>query len=297
MGYKTLGKGIKMIDGYFDNKTLFANFGFDHNPYNDNGKQIINDFKNTDSDYVLRCAKKLYAIRLLGSKCSKCEQDHPIVLDFHHLDPFEKEETISNIIRGNAKDCSLDALKSEVKKCIILCKNCHLEEHSVNNNISKIELLRIMGGINFCQRCGYESKDKVSSLQFHHRDPLTKLFAISDCYSNNAKSISFNREWDELVEELRKCVILCGNCHSFAHAHIERYERLKHDIVPKMNKWIKRQKYLKENLVLQNNPHEEKVSKRYERKHKPSKIDNPFGDVSNLSVREKIEKQIANRVF
>ena len=44
-------------------------------------------------------------------------------LEFHHLDPKEKDFSISTNIK------SLDLIKKELDKCILLCANCHREEH------------------------------------------------------------------------------------------------------------------------------------------------------------------------
>ncbi len=66
---------------------------------------------------------KEIAINLLGGKCSKCGYNKcPAALDFHHLDRSSKEVGISNILTR-----SMDRIKDELKKCIILCANCHRE--------------------------------------------------------------------------------------------------------------------------------------------------------------------------
>ncbi len=60
-------------------------------------------------------------------KCQKCGYNKcPEALDFHHIDPEEKEERIAKMISNNY---SLDKVKKEVKKCIVLCANCHREFH------------------------------------------------------------------------------------------------------------------------------------------------------------------------
>ena len=61
-------------------------------------------------------------------KCSRCPEDHIACLDFHHLDPTTKEKSVSKV----AKDWSLERLKKEVAKCIVLCANCHRKEHYNN---------------------------------------------------------------------------------------------------------------------------------------------------------------------
>lgn len=69
--------------------------------------------------------KKILAVLYLGGKCSCCGYNKSYsALDFHHINPEEKEFTI-------AKNTSLSwkKMKAEIQKCILLCANCHREEH------------------------------------------------------------------------------------------------------------------------------------------------------------------------
>ena len=59
-----------------------------------------------------------------GGKCEKCGYDKCLaVLSFHHKNRENKKFKIS----GSTK--SFKTLKKEVNKCILLCANCHLENH------------------------------------------------------------------------------------------------------------------------------------------------------------------------
>ena len=49
-------------------------------------------------------------------------------MQFHHKNPKEKDFIIGNV--GNK---SWDRIKIEMKKCILLCANCHMIEHSTKN--------------------------------------------------------------------------------------------------------------------------------------------------------------------
>jgi hypothetical protein len=67
-----------------------------------------------------------------GSKCSKCSYNKcESALQFHHIDPSKKEFEISE------SAYSLENLKAEAKKCILLCANCHAE---VEREILRIRL-------------------------------------------------------------------------------------------------------------------------------------------------------------
>jgi hypothetical protein len=46
-------------------------------------------------------------------------------------------------------------------------------------------------------------------LHFHHRDPSKKLFWIGD----RARA----RKWSDIKKEIKKCDVLCANCHSKLH--------------------------------------------------------------------------------
>ena len=62
-----------------------------------------------------------------NSRCIICGENHPACLEFHHKNPKEKEYSISNVIYK--KNLSLDELKKEMKKCVVLCANCHRKLH------------------------------------------------------------------------------------------------------------------------------------------------------------------------
>ena len=59
-------------------------------------------------------------------KCAKCGESRGYVLDFHHLNPEQKENTIARMTSNNYE---LDKVYDEIKKCIVLCANCHREFH------------------------------------------------------------------------------------------------------------------------------------------------------------------------
>lgn len=64
-------------------------------------------------------------------ECSKCGYNKSFVaLDFHHTDPTEKENAISQmIIKAPTKSRKIEVL-AEAYKCVILCSNCHREHHT-----------------------------------------------------------------------------------------------------------------------------------------------------------------------
>lgn len=58
-----------------------------------------------------------------------------------------------------------------------------------------------------CQCCGYDKC--ITALEFHHLDPLKKDFSFGD---------NTNRSWQNTKEELKKCILVCANCHREIHS-------------------------------------------------------------------------------
>lgn len=56
--------------------------------------------------------------------CSHCGERDVIVLDLHHRDPAQKDAHIAELMK-----CSMKALRDEIRKCMVLCANCHRREH------------------------------------------------------------------------------------------------------------------------------------------------------------------------
>jgi hypothetical protein len=54
-------------------------------------------------------------------KCAQCDENHPAVLDFHHIDPSQKDKEVSEFISCSQYGRAME----EVKKCIVLCANHH----------------------------------------------------------------------------------------------------------------------------------------------------------------------------
>ena len=69
--------------------------------------------------------RKKDMIELLGGKCSCCGYSKFYgALEFHHKNPGEKEFDWKR-----TRTLSEDKMVAEVKKCDLLCANCHREVH------------------------------------------------------------------------------------------------------------------------------------------------------------------------
>jgi hypothetical protein len=59
-----------------------------------------------------------------GGHCEICGYDRCLnALEFHHRDPTAKEFGIA--MRGITR--SIETVRREVEKCVLLCANCHAE--------------------------------------------------------------------------------------------------------------------------------------------------------------------------
>lgn len=76
-------------------------------------------------------------VKYKGGKCEICGYDKCITaLEFHHLNPSEKDFSLSN-----SKIHNLEKLKKEADKCILVCSNCHREIHFNIDEAQKKEIL------------------------------------------------------------------------------------------------------------------------------------------------------------
>ena len=107
------------------------------------------------------------ATYVLGDKCQICGYDKCITaLEFHHIDPEEKEISFA----GNTNR-SWEITRNEIKKCILLCANCHREVHSGfidmkslspsfseerAKEIDELVHLAKSGQLWYCRSCGIE---------------------------------------------------------------------------------------------------------------------------------------------
>lgn len=58
-------------------------------------------------------------------KCNNCDENHPACLEFHHVDSQNKKTEVGKLITTY----SIETIKEEIEKCIVLCNNCHRKLH------------------------------------------------------------------------------------------------------------------------------------------------------------------------
>jgi len=91
-------------------------------------KKVTDEFKSRQKSLNVinwKKDKKIKLVEYKGGKCEKCGYDKCIrALDFHHIDPLQKDFDISS------NSYSFEKMKKEADKCILVCANCHREIHA-----------------------------------------------------------------------------------------------------------------------------------------------------------------------
>jgi len=123
-----------------------------------------------------------------------------------------KDKEVDFTYAGNA--CRLCALE-RAKKHRLERRKCPKYVEEFNNKIKernrqrKIEWIEAAGGS--CKDCGGVFPPSV--YDFHHPDPSVK--------EGNPSSLMLNKKGRE---ELKKCILLCSNCHRIRHFEEDRTE-------------------------------------------------------------------------
>jgi len=69
---------------------------------------------------------KKFVEKVKGKGCCKCDETEKCTLDFHHIKGSDKKFDIASGIQSNG----LEAIKNEIRKCILVCSNCHRKIHA-----------------------------------------------------------------------------------------------------------------------------------------------------------------------
>lgn len=84
--------------------------------------------------HLKNCRKRTVAYRKhlmeivegLKTMCSLCPEKDSCCLEFHHIDPSQKDLEISIAVRNSWSE---KRLMKEVAKCLVVCRNCHAKIH------------------------------------------------------------------------------------------------------------------------------------------------------------------------
>jgi hypothetical protein len=139
--------------------------------------------------------------------CKICGCININCLDFHHRIDSNKKDTICNLVRHAY---SLSVVKEEIEKCDIICSNCHRTQHYTGRYMRNKKNIKIhnLKQRSKCLHCGC---NKVECLDFHHSSDKTD--GIGSMIRDKMISI------EQLETEIKKCIILCSNCHRILHSN------------------------------------------------------------------------------
>ena len=70
-----------------------------------------------------------------------------------------------------------------------------------------------------CAHCSLHEPDHLEIYDYHHVDPATKLYMISDVIKGSL---------DKLMIEVDKCLLLCAHCHRKEHARLHKEKLNEH---------------------------------------------------------------------
>jgi 5-methylcytosine-specific restriction endonuclease McrA len=88
------------------------------------------------------------------------------------------------------------------------CKKCNSD--AVKRRRKRVKRILVAEAGGECRLCGYDRAPEA--LEFHHLDPKTKSFGLSQ--AGCTRSIAASRR------EIAKCVLLCANCHAEVEAGV-----------------------------------------------------------------------------
>lgn len=88
------------------------------------------------------------------------------------------------------------------------CRVCR--QNAVVRRRRRVKQILVEEAGGCCRLCGYDRS--VAGLHFHHLDPREKQFGVAE--GGMARSIA------RLRVEVRKCILLCSNCHAEVEAGI-----------------------------------------------------------------------------
>lgn len=159
-------------------------------------------------------ALKKKAVEYKGGCCSVCGYDNYIgALEFHHVNPNEKDFSISTV-----RSYSFEKVKSELDKCVLLCSNCHKETHAnlhkgldkewvvIKKELKDIPLDSYQKPINKT-KIDWPSDEELSKLVWEYpRSHLSKVLKVSDvAIAKRLKLRNINQPSKGYWAKLRSC--------------------------------------------------------------------------------------------
>jgi DNA-directed RNA polymerase subunit M/transcription elongation factor TFIIS len=155
----------------------------------------VKEQPNTYSSQTKRALqRKMHFIEKAGGSCSKCGYNQNIsALHFHHKDSNTK---IFALDARNLSNNAMNTLEKEFSKCVLLCANCHAEEHYVE--LDKNNVYNIIGDYepkdSYANRMnsGKPKTNSTSKLSSYTLDDIKELFSQYKTYVKVAEKIGMS---------------------------------------------------------------------------------------------------------
>jgi hypothetical protein len=177
-------------------------------------------YKKNRDKYRARLAKNRVAIYEIArtnlddlkrsTPCTDCNtRYHPYLMEFDHV----RGQKRANVVRMIQNGATWAVLLEEIKKCDLVCCNCHaLRTYSRlpprifrrNDEIrTRIRMRELKSKP--CMDCS--TLYQPEQMQWDHRPGEIKLFRL-------ARAASAHIKWEKVEAEIKKCDLVCGNCHA-----------------------------------------------------------------------------------
>jgi len=106
-----------------DDGMMFWGMSGKHQDWRSSDKFYASKKRNHDNKVRIKKIRRRWLnIYKKAKGCSLCGyNEHPAALQFDHLDPSLKVKDVSNMVT-----LKLKRLMDEVRKCRVLCANCHM---------------------------------------------------------------------------------------------------------------------------------------------------------------------------
>lgn len=152
---------------------------------------------NYDKQQIRAWSRKKELIEMMGGKCCRCGyHKNYSALEFHHIDPKNKGFQLDSRHLSNT---SMDKIIEEVKKCVLVCSNCHKEIHYPNSDESVIQNKEMTGIRRFSDAENNQSTCPVCGKKF--TKSRGKIFCSREC-REKSKGYPSKKEVEEIYHRL-----------------------------------------------------------------------------------------------